>query len=359
MSNTIQKMNICIVSPIDERVPPTHYGGIGRIVASLVSGLVEKGHRVTLIAPGDSTVKAELIPIIPKALLPDNIYNRNPKLREAYLNLVTAKIVDVLSTKRFSLVNNHFGWRLIPFGKFINSPLITTLHTPMNQENKKLIFSTYKKTPIISTSNNQREPMPQLNYVGNIYNGINVSSFKFYPANKGYLVFLGRMSPEKGPLEAIQIAKALKVKLIMAGAIHGWDKPYFESQIKKHIDKKKVIFIGEVNDLQKNKLLGEAIALLAPIQWREPFGLMFIESMACGTPVITFNRGSAKEIVVNKSTGIIAGSASEVISRFGEIEGINRMYCREYIEKKFTAQIMVNEYEKLFMNFLKRKNKIC
>jgi glycosyltransferase involved in cell wall biosynthesis len=344
-------MKICLISPIDEKIPPVLYGGIGRMVYNLAEGLVRKGHDVTLLASGDSKTSAKLIPIVNKSLGVDGISSY--KEREVVFQIATANIISSLLKNKFDIVSNHLGWRLVPFEDLVPVPIITTLHTPLDQVNKQIIFSTYSSHPVISISNNQRKSLPKLKYIGNIYNGINISLYDFSDSHDNYLVFLGRMSPEKGILEAIQIAKKVKMTLIIAGAIHSWDKVYFESKIKQHIDNKKVVFLGEIDDGQKNKILGRAKALLAPIQWDEPFGLTFIESMACGTPVVTFNRGSAEEIVIDKKTGIIASSVSDVFNRFKELDEINRVDCRKHVKDRFISDIMIDDYEKVFLNYLK------
>jgi len=345
-------MKICVISSIDEKVPPDFYGGIGRIVGILADGLIGRGHDVTLLASGDSKTVARLCPIIPKSIGANNPKNVS-KVRETFFQMAIAEILEILLKENFDIISNHFGWRLVPFGKLLSSPLITTLHTPLDQINKKVIFSAYKKIPVISISDSQRKALPDLNYLKTIYNGIDISLFNFSDTHEDYLAFLGRMSPEKGPGEAIQIATKLGIKLIMAAAIHDWDRHYFESKIKQYIDNKKIVFIGEINDKQKNKLLGGAKALLAPIRWEEPFGLTFIEAMACGTPVVAFNRGAVKEIIVDGKTGIIANSIAEVCSRFKEINRIKRIDCRRHVEKKFSSIEMVDNYEKAYLEYLK------
>ena len=352
-------MKICIIAPIDESIPPKFYGGIGRIVYNLTEGLVKKGHDVTLLAPKNTKTSAKLIPIIKNPLEANNPKNNNnPKVREAFFKLSIEKIKEVLLKEKFDIVNNHMGWRVIHLSNIIYPSMITTLHTPLDKDNKQKIFNKFKLTPVISISNSQRRFLPNINYIDTIYNGIDISLFDFSEDYDNYLVFLGRMSPEKGALEAIQISEKLGEKLVMAGAIHSWDEDYFVNKIKPKIDNKSIIFLDEVDDFQKNKLLNRAKALVAPIQWEEPFGLTFIESMACGTPVIALNRGSANEIVIDGVTGIIASSISEIYKRFEEIGSIYRKKCRIYVEERFNSDIMVNNYEKTYYSYLKRYEKV-
>ena len=345
-------MKIGIIAPIDERIPPRTHGGIGRIVSVLADGLVDKGHSVTLFASGDSKSKAKIMPIFPKSLEQKISYIDDPKAREAYLQIGIAKILAALRKEKFDVVNNHFGWRLVPFNDSITSTFVTTLHTPLDQMNKQITFTEYKHTSFISISNAQRKPLPHLNYLATIYNGINIDLYNFSPRHDNYFLFLGRMSPEKGASDAIRIAKKLKTKLIMAGAIFGWDRQYFSSKIKPHIDGKNIRFIGEVNDREKNRLFNRAKALLAPTHWNEPFGLVFVEAMACGTPIIAMERGSIPEIVVHGKTGFIANSLSQMIRYCKSIDEIDRTLCRKRAQH-FTAQIMINKYEKVFSRLMK------
>lgn len=352
-------MKVCIIAPIDEMIPPKLYGGIGRVVYSLAEGLVSKKHDVTLLAPGNTKTSAKLIPIIGRPLEANNPKNNNShEFRETSFEASIKKIKEILRGESFDIVNNHLGWRLVQFNEITNPPIITTLHTPLNQENKQLTFSKFKKAPVISISNSQRKQLPNINYLGTIYNGIDTSLYSYSDKHNNYLVFLGRISPEKGVLEAINVAKKLKVKLIIAGAIHEWDKDYFEKKINPKINNDDIIFLGEIDDVEKNKLLGGAKALLAPIQWDEPFGLTFVESMACGTPVITLNRGSANEIIENGVTGIVANSISEIYAKFKDIDNISREKCRLHVEKKFNSDIMVNNYEKTYYSYSKKYEEI-
>lgn len=352
-------MKICIIAPIDETIPPKLYGGVGRVIHLLTEGLVNKKHDVTLLAHGNTKTSSKLIPIIEKPLEANNPKNNNsPEFREAAFNTSIEKIKTVIQNERFDIINNHFGWRLVSFNNITNPPIITTLHTPLNQKNKQITFNKFKEAPVISISNSQRKPLLNINYLGTIYNGIDTSLYSYADKTDDYLVFLGRMSPEKGALEAIKIARELKVKLIMAGAIHSWDENYFKETIKPEINNTDVIFLGEIDDIEKNKILGNAKALLAPIQWDEPFGLTFIESMACGTPVMTLNRGSANEIIKDGVTGIVANSMPEICERYKDIDKLSRKECRLHVEGKFNSDIMINNYEKTYYNYFNKYEKI-
>lgn len=340
-------MKIALVAPIDESIPPKKYGGIGRIIASLANGLTRKGHDVILLGPGDSETNAKVIPIFSKSIGGLKAYRNDPFARAAYFQSAVAKIVTMLQKQKFDIINNHLGWRLVPFHKILSSPLITTLHTPLDESNKQITYTEHQSAQFISISENQRKPLPKLNYVATIYNGIDLSLYNFSPKHNDYFVFLGRMSPEKGAIEAIGVAKKLKVKLILAGAIFEWDYQYFNSKIKPLIDGKQTVFVGEVTDRQKNRLLRRAKALLAPIKCNEAFGLTFVEAMACGTPVIVFARGSAEEIIIHGKTGFIARSTEQMVKYCQNIDAIKREDCRSRA-LQFSAQKMIDKYEKVF-----------
>ncbi|MEK7537217.1 MAG: glycosyltransferase family 4 protein [Patescibacteria group bacterium] len=340
-------MKIALVAPIDEHIPPKKYGGIGRIVSILANGLTSKGHNVILLGPGDSETNAKVIPIFPKSISGLKAYRNDPLARAAYFQSAVAKIVAILQKQKFDIINNHLGWRLVPFHKILPSPLITTLHTPLDESNKQITYTEYQSSRFISISKNQRRPLPKLNYVATIYNGIDLDLYNLPPKHNGYFVFLGRMSPEKGVFEAIKVAKKLKAKLILAGAIPGWNYQFFDLKIRPLIDDKQIIFVGEVTDRQKNRLLGRARALLAPIKCNEAFGLTFVEAMACGTPVVALARGSAEEIIVHGKTGFIARSVDQMVKYCRVVDKIKREDCRDHAFQ-FSAQRMVDGYEKVF-----------
>jgi glycosyltransferase involved in cell wall biosynthesis len=341
-------MNILQIAPVEHRIPPLKYGGIERVVFNLVDGLVERGHAVTLLAPANSVTQARLIPLIPSPLMDNPDVGSDMKSREAIFASVVARAVKHISTSTYDIVHNHLGWRLLPFWQMTNSALISTLQTPLNSTAKRQVYLDAESTPIVSVSNQQRLGCPDLNFVSTIYNGIDLSLYELGRGDGNYLMFLGRISPEKGPVEAIQIAKALKKKLIMAAAILPWDEGYFLETVLPLIDQSQIIFVGDIDDQTKNKLLGGAEALLNPIQWEEPFGIVCVEALACGTPVATFRRGSMPEIIKDGITGIIAESVEEIIDRFYELSSIDRYACRMDAETRFTSNTMIENYLKAY-----------
>jgi len=345
-------MKIAQIAPFEEAVPPKKYGGTERIVFYLTEELVRRGHKVTLFATGDSKTSAKLFPVFPKALRASKT-NLDLKNRESYKFLGVVKIVTALKNKNFDIVHNHIGWRIIPFAPLIKSPLLTTLHGPLDIDYQRAIFKKFPRLPYVSISKSQRKPLPEINFVGNVYNGIDLKTFQFNEKPKNYLAFLGRMSPEKGPVEAIKVAKMAKMKLIMAAKVDVVDREFFSKKVKPLIDGKQIKFIGEVGHKQKNKLLKEAKALVSPIKWREPFGLFLTEAMACGTPVIAFRRGSIPEIIEDGKTGFIVNNVNEMAKAIQKIDRINRRECRKRVEENFSLEKMVDNYEKIYYQVIK------
>lgn len=347
-------MRIAIVAPFEERIPPEKYGGTELIIFYLSQLLSEKGHKVYLFASGDSDTKARLIPIFPRAIRKEKV-GKDMKFREALKYIGVSRIVEALRKIKVDIVHNHLGWRFLPFTHLLNCPTLTTLHGPLDIPYQKFVYSRFKNYPFVSISNSQRKPLPGLNYVATIYNGIDLNQLNFNEKPKGnYLSFLGRMSPEKGPVEAIQIAKKSGMKLKMAAKIDVVDREYFETKVKPLIDGKQIKFIGEIGPKGKNDFLRNSIALLVPLQWKEPFGLFMVEAMACGTPVVVFERGSAREVVENKKTGFVVKNIKEAIEAVKKITQIKRLDCRERVERNFTAEKMVDNYEKVYYKIVKR-----
>lgn len=357
-----KKLKIAQLAPFEESVPPAKYGGVELIVNSLTELLARKKHKVYLLATADSKTKAKLIPIFKKALRKES-YSSDLKIRNALKYIGISKVVKELQKIDVDIIHNHIGWRFLPFASFFSKPVLTTLHGPLYPPYQNFIYSRFKKYPFVSVSNSQRKPLPSLNYTATVYNGIDLKKFEFKEKPKNYFAFLGRMSPEKGPLQAIKAAKGAGTKLIMAAKVDVVDVEFFEKEIKPFIDNQKIKFLGEIGPNQKSNFLKNALALLAPIQWQEPFGLFFIEAMACGTPVIAFNRGSVPEIVKEGETGFICkpndlNSIIKAVKKICQMPKRDylkmRRNCRRHVEKNFTTQRMVDEYEKIYNKILKK-----
>jgi glycosyltransferase involved in cell wall biosynthesis len=347
-------MKIAIVSPFEESVPPLKYGGTELVVNNLIDGLLRLRHDVTLLASGDSKTGAKLVPIFPRAIRRIPKF-KDLKLRDSYKFIGVGKIINYLSKNKFDIIHNHIGWRILPFENLVTAPMVTTLHGPLDVFYQQEVYSAYGQSRYISISYNQRKPMPKLNYVANIYHGLELDKFKYFPQPKDYFAFLGRMSPEKGPVEAIQIAKKAGVKLVMAAKVDAVDVKYFKDQVEPLIDGEQIQFIGEVDHPGKVKLLGNAKALIAPIQWEEPFGLYLIEALACGTPVISMRRGSVPELIVDKKTGFICKSINEAAVKIKFISKISREDCYQYTLSHFSVERMAMDHLNLYAKILKEK----
>jgi len=356
-------MKIALLAPFEESVPPQKYGGTELIVYYLCQILSRK-HSVFLLATGDSKTKAKLVPIFPRSIRKERI-SQDMKIRESLKYVGMAKVLEELKKINPDIIHNHIGWRFLPFAPLLKAPVVTTLHGPLDVPYQQFVYGRFKKSPFVSISNSQRKPFRILNYAATVYNGIDIKQFHFNDKPEGdYFAFLGRMSPEKGPIQAIEVTKKAGVKLKMHAKVDAVDKEYFEKKIKPLIDGKQIKFPGEIGPKEKSDFLRNAKALLCPIQWEEPFGLFMIEAMACGTPVIAFGRGSVPEIIKNGKTGFICRphdsdsmvKAIKRIYRMPEKEYLEMRYrCRKSVEEKFTAERMVSEYEKVYRKILKTK----
>ncbi len=343
-------MKIAQVAPLWERVPPPAYGGTELVVGLLTDELVRRGHEVTLFASGDSITLAKLEAVHPRAIRLD------PAVKEysIYEMLQLSQVYE--RAEEFDIIHSHMGCAALPYAKIVKTPTVHTLHGIFTPDNEKM-FVHAKHQPYVSISNAQREPRLDLNCVATVYNGIDINNHKFHaqPAEQAYLAFLGRMSPEKGPHKAIEIAKKSGWRLKMAGKIDVVDKEFFERQIKPHIDGKQIEYLGEATHADKNELMGGAVATLFPITWREPFGLVMVESMAAGTPVIAMNLGSAPEVINPGVSGFICNDVSECVSAIDKAAQLDRETVREYVYQRFSAQQMADGYEEVYRKILAEK----
>ncbi|RUR75911.1 glycosyl transferase [Chlorogloeopsis fritschii PCC 6912] len=287
-------MRIAQVAPLWEQVPPPAYGGIELVVSLLAEELIRRGHEVTLFASGDSSSFAKIESVHSQALSLD------PTVKEpsVYETLQLMRVYE--QAHKFDVIHSHVGYPALPYARLVKAPTIHTLHGILTPDNEK-VFKYARFQPFVSISNAQREPRVGLNYVATVYNGIDPMTYKFYPQAESspYLAFLGRISPEKGVHLAIEIAKRSGSHLKIAGKVDVVDVDYFVQQIKPHIDGTQIEYLGEANHAEKSLLMGGAVATLFPITWREPFGLVMIESMVTGTPVIAMNLGSTSEVIVH------------------------------------------------------------
>lgn len=342
-------MKIAQVAPLWERVPPPTYGGIELVASRLTDELVRRGHDVTLFASGDSQTLARLEAVHPRALRLD------PDIKEHVMYEVLEVSTVYEKAAQFDIIHSHVGIWTLPLASLVSTPTVHTLHGRFTPDNSK-VFSLHKTQPFISISNAQRQL--DLNYASTVYNGINPEEFTFVakPADPPYLAFLGRFSPEKGPQHAINIAKQSGWCLKMAGKVDVVDTEFFEKEIAPHIDGKQIQFLGEVNHAQKSELMGNASITLFPITWSEPFGLVMIESMATGTPVIGMNMGSVPEVIAHGKTGMVCQSYEEMAAMIPATLELDRRTCREYVEKFFSVTKMVDGYEAVYEQIISESN---
>lgn len=344
-------MKIALLAPFEEPVPPEKYGGTERVVYSLAEGLVGLGHDVTLLASGDSRTSARLIPCVETHLRPFLEKNQRTWLYLQWQGFHQA--LRHLKSEHYDIVHNHGDWPFLIAGTFTCAPMVTTIHNPVQFQLG--VPEVYRNYRYISISDAQRKYRPELEYVATIHHGIDVDSFEYNDTPSDYLAFLGRIHPDKGPEEAIHIARETGSKLIMAAKIDAPDRYYYRKKIKPLIDGKQIIFIGEVAHAAKVALLKNARALLSPIQWDEPFGLTNIEAMACGTPVIAIRRGSLPEIIVDGKTGFLCKTIQKMISRVDDLHKISRRACRQHVQKHFSEQRMAQNHIKVYQKMLKAR----
>jgi glycosyltransferase involved in cell wall biosynthesis len=331
-------MRIAQVAPLTEAVPPKLYGGTERVVHWLTEELVSLGHDVTLFASGDSITSAKLSPFWPRALRLDGSVRDPNALHMMMLEHVArrAREFDVL----------HFHLDYYPFSLFSRqgTPFVTTLHGRLDLPEHQPVFDTFRDAPVVSISNSQRRPLPQANWIRTIHHGLPDRLCTPRGGDKSYFAFLGRIAPEKRVDIAIRVAEHCGIPLKIAAKIDRADGDYYDEKIKPMMDSSYVDYIGEINDEQKSDFLGDAIALLVPIDWPEPFGIVMIEAMACGTPVIAFNRGSVSEIIEDGVTGFIVEDEVGAIGAVDRLRHLSRARIRQRFEQRFTARRMATDY---------------
>ena len=341
-------MKIAQVAPLIESVPPRLYGGTERIVSYLTEELVRLGHDVTLFASGDSITSAELAPCCTRALCLD------PTVRDTipHFMLMIDKVRE--RADEFDILHFHIDLFHFPLFRALAARTLTTLHGRQDLGDLKPFYSRFGDMPLASISNDQRKPLPHANFVATIQHGIPVDLHRpsFDPG--AYLGFLGRISPEKRPDRAIRIARAAGIPLKIAAKVDKVDEDYFRNDILPLIDGPGVEFVGEINEGEKTKFLGEAAALLFPVDWPEPFGLVMIEAMACGTPVLAFRSGSVPEVIEDGVTGKIVDSEEEAIAALPAILSYDRRAVRKRFEKRFTATRMANDYVGIYRQLLRK-----
>jgi glycosyltransferase involved in cell wall biosynthesis len=334
-------MKVAILSPVVWRTPPRKYGPWEQVTSNIAEGLVEKGIEVTLFATGDSVTNGKLEYIIEKP------YGENPEF--------DAKVCECMhishlmeKANEFDVIHNNYDFLPLTYSRLVKTPMLTTIHGFSSPK----ILSVFKKyndiNNYVSISNSDRSP--ELVYIETIYNGINEKEFSFKDKQGEYLLFFGRIHPEKGTYESIKIAKMSGMKLIISGLIQ--DEKYFREKVEPYVDNESIVYAGNSGPEKREELLGGACALLHPISFEEPFGLSVVESYFCGTPVIAFNRGSMPELVKDGKTGFLVSGINEAVESLKEIGKISRRECRDWAESKFTSAKMAEEYVKVYEKIL-------
>jgi len=346
----MRKLKVAIIAPLWEQVPPKGYGGIERYLYDLLEEFAKRNDlEVTVFCSGDSKIppKIKKVAICPRALRTDP-FVKNP---QAYYSMMLGRVFQ--QADQFDIIHSHVDHNALPFSHFTKTPLVTHLHAPFIPERIKIYREYSQTTYFVSISLHQQELCPGLNYVANIYHGVPVEKFPFNNKPCDHLIWIGRISPEKDTRGAIEVARACGRKLVLAGKIDKVDWDYYEKEVKPFIDGEQIIYIGELSFEDKINFFKDAYCMLMPLTWEEPFGLVLIESMACGTPVIASRRGSIPEIVVDGKTGYIVDSLSEMIKKVDEIPKIKREDCREHVAKHFNAQRMAKEHLLMYQKVIK------
>ena len=340
-------MKIAQVSPLYEAVPPKFYGGTERVVAHLSDALVELGHEVTLFSSADALTKAELVACRDQAIRLDPAPLKSDLA--AHLTLLS----EVRRQKdRFDIIHFHTDMIHFPLFEDMSDRTITTLHGRLDLKDLPEVYRRWPKFPLVSISDSQREFLPFANWAGTVYHGMPEHLYQFSERPGPYLAFLGRMSPEKGPDRAIAIAKRLGMPLKMAAKVDAADAAYFNDHIKPLLDHPLIEFIGEIGDADKSAFLGGAQALLFPIDWPEPFGLVMIEAMACGTPVVAYGCGSVPEVIDNGVTGFVVATPDEAVAAVGRAAALDRREVRRRFDRRFSATAMARTYLDLYADRL-------
>ena len=336
-------MNIAILSPVAWRTPPRKYGPWEQVASNIAEGLIEMGEDVTLFATADSITNGKLESVCEHGYAEHP--EMDPKVSEC---LHISHLME--QAGKFDIIHNHFDFLPLAWSRLIRTPMVTTIHGFSSPK----ILPVYKKynstCHYVSISDSDRSP--ELDYLATVYNGINTSEFTFRPTSKDYLLFFGRIHPDKGTSEAILIAKESGRKLIISGIIQ--DREYFDREIQPFINGDDIIYVGNSGPKERDQLIGEAYALLHPIRFKEPFGLSVAESMLCGTPVIAFNKGSMPELIRDGETGFLVQGIDGAVTAVKKVPSINRKVCRDHATSKFSRSKMVEGYMTVYRKVLER-----
>jgi glycosyltransferase involved in cell wall biosynthesis len=346
-------MKIAQIAPLMESVPPRLYGGTERVVSYLTEELVAQGHEVSLFASEDSVTAAELMPCCTRAIRldgPDRDYI-------PYYMLMLDKVRSL--AHKFDVLHFHIDHFHFPLFRDMASRTLTTLHGRQDHRDRLPFFAGFRDMPLISISDAQRTPVPHANFVATIHHGLPVDLHRpNYQPRGGYLAFLGRISPEKGPVEAIRIAESLGMPLKIAAKVDPVDEVYFREVVEPLLAPPAIEYIGEISDKEKSAFLGDASAVLFPVCWPEPFGMVMIEAMACGTPVLAFRAGSVEEVIDKGVTGFVVNNIDQAVVALRRTISLDRRRVRRQFEERFSVQRMANDYVRVYRNLLKAGSRV-
>jgi glycosyltransferase involved in cell wall biosynthesis len=335
-------MRIAQVAPLYESVPPSAYGGTERVVSHLTEELVRQGHDVTLFASGDSVTQAHLVPVCPQSLRLD------PHCVDQLAHHILLLEQVFQDVSRFDIIHFHIDYLHFPLSRRAAIPHLTTLHGRLDIPDLAPLYREFREMPLVSISNHQREPLPWLNWRGTVYHGLPDDLFTFHERPGRYLAFLGRISPEKRVDRAIQVAREAGLPIKIAAKVDPADEDYFETAIRPLLKQPHVEYVGEIGEAEKDELLGNAYALLFLIDWPEPFGLVMIEALACGTPVIAERCGSVSEVIEDGVTGYIVDDPRAATQAVAQVATLNRRTCRAVFEERFTVSAMARNYVAIY-----------
>jgi len=343
-------MRIAQVAPLYESVPPRRYGGTERIVSYLTEELVRLGHDVTLFASADSVTRAKLRPFAERALRLDS----SCKDPLAYHVRMVSTVFR--SPQDFDVIHCHTDYLSLPLAERSDVPSLVTLHGRLDIAELAPLYDEHPHVPLVSISDAQRAPLPRANWLATVHHGLPEKLYRYGAHPQDYFLFLGRISPEKRVDRAIRVALRAGVRLVIAAKVDRMDAEYFEREIEPMLDAPQIDFVGEVGDREKERLLRDALGLLFPIDWPEPFGLVVIESLACGTPVIAWPHGSVPELLRHGETGLIVESEDDMLDAVRRIRQIDRRRCRREFEQRFTAAIMAERYATLYRQLVSARS---
>lgn len=348
MPSTARPLRIAQIAPLIERIPPVKYGGTERVVSAVTEGLIARGHEVTLFAAGNAQTRATLIAGCPRPL------------REARASQELIEELSIANLGRaylrqadFDVIHDHIGLLSLPAAQLATTPVVITLHGPWTRTNRQL-YHQFDRPHYVAISDAQAAgALGRVRISATIHHGIDVAAYPYGAAPGNYLLFVGRLSPEKAPHLAIEVARTLDLPLILAAKLDATDLAYMRERIEPKLDGDRIRWIGEVDETERNRLMAGALCLINPLQWKEPFGLVMVEAMACGLPVIAFRgTGATDELVVDGTTGFLVHDIEEMIDAVNRIPSLDRNACRRHIETSFSVEQMVKAYEQLYRSVI-------